>query len=121
MICSNCGKFVEDGYFFCTNCGRKMEEKTEAAVHTDIESVHTEQQPVQTEEQTVHTDETPSGIYEKAMQTEGGSDSAPVVPQLRQRGEKLYFGKGALIFCLAAIGMLAVSTGVFAGLYFSVV
>jgi hypothetical protein len=35
--------------------------------------------------------------------------------------EKYYFGKNAFVLCLAVIGALAITAGVFAGLYFSVV
>lgn len=42
----------------------------------------------------------------------------PFVPE-KQAAEKVYFGKGALVFCLVVIGLLAISTGVFAGLYAS--
>jgi hypothetical protein len=51
-----------------------------------------------------------------------GEEQLPVA----QRGnpaeiEKVYFGKGALIFCLTMIGLLSVTCGIFAGLYFSVI
>lgn len=56
----------------------------------------------------------PTGIYEKEPPL------MPYVPEMNKSvPEKTYFGKGALAFCLVVIGLLAISTGVFAGLYFS--
>lgn len=43
----------------------------------------------------------------------------PVIAVPEKEKVKTDFGKGALAFCLVIIGILAVSTGVFAGLYFS--
>lgn len=43
----------------------------------------------------------------------------PVIAVPEKEKTKTDFGKGALAFCLVIIGLLAVSTGVFAGLYFS--
>lgn len=49
-----------------------------------------------------------------------GAPMMPAVPE-KQQPEKVYFGKGALTFCLVVIALLAISTGVFAGLYFAAV
>lgn len=43
----------------------------------------------------------------------------PVIAVEKTEKVKTDFGKGALAFCLVIIGLLAISTGVFAGLYFS--
>lgn len=43
----------------------------------------------------------------------------PAVPKQRKK-TKTYFGTGALVFCLILIAILSVSTGIFAGLYFSI-
>lgn len=102
MICNNCGKIVEDNAVFCTNCGRKL-----AAPITPTEEINTADNSY-TAPTFQNTSDNNGGIYEKQ------SVAAP-------EQEKTYFGKGALVFCLVVIGLLAISTGVFAGLYFSVV
>ena len=101
MICNNCGKIVEDNAVFCTNCGTKLEAPAAAAPESNTFS--TPEQPA-----AANTFDNNGGIYEKPF------NAAP-------EQEKTYFGKGALVFCLVVIGLLAISTGVFAGLYFSVV
>lgn len=94
MFCNNCGRELEENAVFCTNCGLRVE-KTETAPTV---------QPAETAEQP---------IYEQA---------APAVNYaLPSEKEKKYLGKGAFAFCLVVIGLLAVSTGIFAGLYFSVI
>lgn len=109
MYCNNCGKNVENGSVFCTGCGRRLNEipavpQTETNIPTQIPETQAPfTAPV--------TEPTNSGIYEKTQ---------PLTPEATEPlKEKTYFGKGALAFCLVVIGLLAISTGVFAGLYFS--
>lgn len=97
MNCKNCGKEIETGAAFCTFCGTKVEQAAEEPV-----------------------------IEEKAASTQFGSAfeqaEQPAAPYANgQQNEKVDFGKGALAFCLVVIGILSISTGVFAGLYFSVI
>ena len=66
---------------------------------------------------------TSTGVQYKApMQTASTTAQykAPAVNSEPPK-DKEYFGKGALALCLVVIGLLAASTGVFAGLYFSLV
>lgn len=117
MYCNNCGKTVDDGAAFCTNCGRRLEAQPPVtmAEQTAAEEAVKPEETV-TAAETINETEQPvgfnNGIYEKAE---------PVQPFVPAPVEKTYFGKGALAFCLVIIGLLAISTGVFAGLYFSVV
>lgn len=102
MNCKNCGREIEEGAVFCTNCGTKVEYTAPAA--EERTAVPEEAQP------------SISGIYEKTEPVQ------PVVPPVvNETAGKVDFGKGALAFCLVVIGILAISTGVFAGLYFSLV
>lgn len=105
MICNNCGKIVEDNAAFCTNCGTKLE--APAAAEPENNTFSAPEQPASAPE-FQNTFDNNGGIYEKPF------NAAP-------EQEKTYFGKGALVFCLVVIGLLAISTGVFAGLYFSAV
>ena len=150
MYCNNCGKIAEEGSVFCTGCGKKLEAApvvTEAeqaaaenAVNTAMEIKEKAQEIAAeasgiTEEPAVvqaqaeaspadsfnrsfssYTPPANSGIYTKT------EPAVPFVPNVNNNAkEKVDFGKGALAFCLVIIGLLAISTGVFAGLYFSVV
>lgn len=122
MFCNNCGKFVENGAVFCTNCGKKMEtppavtEAEQAAEAMTQESISV-QEPAPAYE-APHAEQTNVGAYENTTYV------PPVMPEVNNymnEPEKTYFGKGALAFCLVIIGLLSISTGIFAGLYFSLV
>lgn len=121
MYCNNCGKVIDDGAAFCTNCGKRLDavpsittEEQEADIPAEVQ---TAEQPVQEQNQT-YTSYNPynNGIYEKPADTFTGDYG-----RVQDAEEKVYFGKGALAFCLVVIGLLAISTGVFAGLYFSLI
>lgn len=48
----------------------------------------------------------------------------PVVPEIKAPKEpkpKTFFGVGALVICLVTIGLLSISTGVFAALYLNAI
>ena len=140
MYCNSCGKIVENGAVFCTGCGKKL---NETVVLGSVKAPVPEFKPPVTEPTAPVSEnkEPPSlldmmgtasntaapaaessaagppvstGIYEKEPPV------MPYVPDAKVTvPEKTYFGKGALAFCLVIIGLLAISTGVFAGLYFS--
>lgn len=103
MICRNCGKIVESGAAFCTNCGTKL-----AAPIEPTEKINTADNSSFSAAASPSAFDNDGGIYEKQ-------------PAASEMSEKTYFGKGALVFCLVVIGLLAISTGVFAGLYLSAV
>ncbi len=150
MYCNNCGKIAEEGSVFCTGCGKKLEAApvvteaeqlaAEEAVDTameikekaqeiaaEVSGIAEEPSVVQAKNEaspaesfnrsySSYTPPANSGIYTKA------EPSVPFVPDVNSGvKEKVDFGKGALAFCLVIIGLLAISTGVFAGLYFSLV
>lgn len=146
MYCRKCGARVAEGTSFCTSCGERI---APLAVTIEEQKFQSEQptpapQPTAAPEmsepaQTVEineTAETPklSESVETPVQSESEPQKTPAytVPT-GQRAQstiltpvivakekvKTDFGKGALAFCLVIIGLLAVSTGVFAGLYFS--
>lgn len=104
MFCNNCGKELEETAMFCTSCGAKIE-KTEPA---ETISRDTAVQPVAVQEETVR---------ETFVQPQQPMQNYAAPAEK----EKVFFGKGAFAFCLVVIGLLSVSTGIFAGLYFSVI
>lgn len=145
MYCNSCGKFVENGAVFCTGCGKKInepvisseqtvtaapepkpaetavpvpEEKREVSLLDMMAPI--KEEPIAPETNAAASQNSASvqpmniGVYEKEPPV------MPYVPEVKKSvPEKTYFGKGALAFCLVIIGLLAISTGVFAGLYFS--
>ena len=109
MICPNCGKEIEEGAVFCPACGMKAPEKPIYGMectqndHTDVVQYKA---PLQTG--------TVAAEYKAPAEY-------PHEPAAKKGREKEYFGGGALALCLVVIGILAVSTGVFASLYFSAI
>lgn len=123
MYCNKCGKIIDDGAVFCTNCGKKLDavppvtiaEQEAEATAEPVAETNTAEQSTDTP---VYTNYNPfnNGVYEQPVD--------PLINDLikaQEAKEKTYFGKGALAFCLVVIGLLSISTGVFAGLYFSLI
>ena len=113
MHCINCGKDIEEGAAFCTNCGTRVTAPVVTAEEQEAAGEEKISEPVQTY----------TAPYAEPVGAASWSSTPrlqPVVPEAPQK-EKVYFGKGALAFCLVVIALLAISTGVFAGLYFSAV
>ncbi len=134
MFCINCGATVDDESIFCTNCGKRIkadpivtvaeqeaQTAAEAAVPENNPAVP-QNVPVQPEAPAI-TPEQPAAEIPAPSCTSYTPvyNQPPVMPYVPEKpqAEKVYFGKGALAFCLVIIGLLAISTGVFAGLYFS--
>lgn len=146
MFCINCGATVDDESIFCTNCGKRIkadpvvtvaeqeaqsvaETPVQPAMETPVQSAEPENEPAVPQNAPVQP-EAPAFISEQpAAEIPAPSctsytpayNQPPVMPYVPEKpqAEKVYFGKGALAFCLVIIGLLAISTGVFAGLYFS--
>lgn len=127
MFCINCGATVDDESIFCTNCGKRIkadpvvtvaEQEAQAAVQPaapETEPVVPQNTPVQPEQPAA---EIPAPSCTSYTPVYNQPSVTPYVPE-KPQAEKVFFGKGALAFCLVIIGLLAISTGVFAGLYFS--
>lgn len=116
MICTNCGKPLEEGEIFCPSCG------TKATVNIAAE------QPMYGMECT-QNDRTGAVQYKAPVQT-GSTEAEYRAPSPTEQApqpaaapakEKEYFGRGALVLCLVVIGILAASTGTFACLYLSAI
>lgn len=135
MFCINCGATVDDESIFCTNCGKRIkadpvvtvaeqEAQTvvQPAMETPVQSAEPENEPAVPQNPPVQSEqpaaEIPAPSYTSYTPAYNQPPVMPYVPE-KPQAEKVYFGKGALAFCLVIIGLLAISTGVFAGLYFS--
>lgn len=104
MNCKKCGNLIETGAAFCTYCGTRVEYPAETPAASEA---------VQPEVKEMAENGSVNERYEQIQ---------PIIaPVSKPQKEKVDFGKGALAFCLVAIGILSITTGVFAGLYFSVI
>ncbi len=119
MYCINCGATVDEDSVFCTNCGKRIKADP-VVVTTDGEEAQAPETPSTEPSAPVSKPETtPAPAYSTSYAAGwDGQQIQPFVPE-KEEPEKVFFGKGALAFCLVIIGLLAISTGVFAGLYFS--
>lgn len=129
MYCNQCGNIIPENSLFCTFCGARS--TTEAENHVDNEaSVPMPEQPAVTEQ--------PQTMYSAPAYPSAPAPAAPAVeyptgamapnfsaqvPQQKAKKEKSekYYTFGHLMLCLAAVGVMAIVAGVFAGLYFSVI
>ena len=130
MYCINCGATVDDESIFCTNCGKRIkadpvvtvaEQEAQTAAQPAVpenEISAPQNVPVQPEVPEQSAAEIPAPSCTSYTPLYNQPPVMPFVPE-KPQAEKVYFGKGALAFCLVIIGLLAISTGVFAGLYFS--
>ena len=127
MFCRNCGKTAEENALFCTGCGARLsgpDTDTIAATVTEIMERPVETVEIQQEQQVQKV--LPEENTNTSFQTLSGTNPPPVMPEIRYseplpEKPKTFFGTGALIFCLVIIGLLSISTGIFAGLYLSLI
>lgn len=126
MYCRKCGARIADGVSFCTSCGERV---APLAVTIEEQKIQTEQPtatapevteaPVLNENQ-IQNEPPKNPTYTAPIGQQAQSTILPPVVSVEKPEKvKTDFGKGALAFCLVIIGLLAISTGVFAGLYFS--
>jgi len=108
MICTRCGKILEDGERFCPACG------------LDTMSAAAEAPKPMYGMECTQNDIAGGAQYSADQQSESSAVyKAPSPYEEKAHADKEFFGKGAFAFCLVVIGLLAASTGIFAGLYFS--
>jgi hypothetical protein len=101
MFCSKCGEIIGSDSLFCHTCGSRI-------VHEIIEPEIPEPGQQAGEEVLLAIE-----ALEAALPPEKRT-----IAVTKGKKEKEYFGYPALIFCLVIIGLLSVSTGVLATLYF---
>ncbi|MDR0223002.1 MAG: zinc ribbon domain-containing protein [Oscillospiraceae bacterium] len=108
MYCVTCGYFIEDGFRFCANCGEAVRQAPTAPPGPSaVISVPAE--PDETAE-----------LSESFGQGELSEAQLQMIDEFikpEPAAEKLYFGKGAFVFCLAVVAVLSIISGVFIGLY----
>ena len=134
MYCRKCGTQITEGMSFCTNCGERVaapavtiEEQTAQTTAQEMprEQPVPEAQPA-AETTAAEQPEPQPTVQEipappvQPLET-GNTILPPIISAAKPEKIKTDFGKGALAFCLVIIGLLAISTGVYAGLYFSLI
>lgn len=141
MYCRKCGARIAEGTSFCTSCGervaplavtveeRNFQQKQPEPIQQPIIPEITPENPADTPKTAETNDTTETFVQNEPPKTPNytapiGQQAQttilpPVISAEKQEKVKTDFGKGALAFCLVVIGLLAISTGVFAGLYFS--
>ena len=132
MYCRKCGTQIAEGMSFCTNCGERVVPLAVTIEEQNAQSAAVAEEPQErsaTEAQTASetTDAQQSEAYAASrdipVQPLEADNTVlpPIIAAAKPEKTKTDFGKGALAFCLIIIGLLAISTGVFAGLYFSLI
>ncbi len=125
MFCSKCGKPASENSLFCTYCGTPM---TEA----QPESVHSEEMPAPVTAGAAYAadsaaqaqpafSETANAAPESAEPASPAAGSIPMTSAPAAPVPEKYYTFGHIAMCLAAVAVMAIVAGVFAGLYFSVV
>lgn len=133
MFCSKCGKPANENSLFCTYCGTPMTEAQpesvaapENAAPSAAESISAEKVPVSVPAQTDFASGGASPAPECAEVSQGSSapsevSGVSIVPAATAEKPEKYYTFGHIAMCLAAVAVMAIVAGVFAGLYFSVV
>ena len=131
MYCNQCGNIIPENSMFCTFCGARSsaESETPAENAASAYSPMTEQAAATEQQQPVYS----APVYQSAPVSAATTTGYPAgtmatnfsaqEPQQKVKKEKpeKYYTFGHLMLCLAAVGVMAIVAGVFAGLYFSVI
>lgn len=116
MYCNQCGNILLDKGIFCSFCGARNEDASAAAPVPEA--------PVPAAEPAAFVPPSAS-VYSAPVAPQGYTVEPPAeqpvtTKQLPVKEEKHYTFNHILL-CLAAVAVMAVVAGVFAGLYFSVI
>lgn len=115
MYCNQCGNIISEGSAFCSFCGAKCGEAVEKAAEpakpavSEPDIVVAPAKPVYMSQEQ-HTENIKKDV--------GVPVEIPVKPVAEPKVEK-YYTLSHLLLCLAAVAVMAIVAGVFAGLYFS--
>ncbi len=136
MYCNQCGNILTEQGAFCSFCGARNDEVTAIpmpqAAAADVQAAPTapvaatpapEQnaaltEPIATPEQAAPISQPISTAY-TIPAPPYAEIAAPVQPQINK--EEKYYTFKHIVMCLAAVAVMAVTAGIFAGLYFSVI
>lgn len=133
MICERCGNEITSGQRYCAVCGRPVTVSAAADSNTQYTPAESpapaQEKPIDNGYRHIGEPEPQKEAPRVYKLTAEQIDAIRIEEQRRAlniyeaeaRGQKQFFGAGALIACLVAIGLLSVACGVFAGLYFSVI
>ncbi len=113
MICTKCGCRIDEGSLFCPVCGTKLTQPAEPPAADEVEPTAAEVIPSVAE-----TVSAPVTVQPEAPRVQSSERKEKAV---KPEQDKDFFGRGAFIFCLLLIMLLAASTGMFAYLYFSAI
>jgi len=128
MHCITCGHFVQGHYKFCPVCG---ERSTEPGVQPNVQSIQLAQPvpPAETFENEVPLNEVPLPDCPPNQLGATGPQAFPSPYESHEyfwtspfadppaQQERLFFGKGAMLFCLIVIGLLSAACAMLIGLY----
>ena len=136
MICTKCGSTIAENALFCTFCGQPTglsAPAQSAPVMQEVpQSIPVMQEtpqsaPVQPVPAQPAAAVPPMNAYaqsaaepQSATNRQSGAYVPAEPPAIDQKPEK-YYTFGHIALCLAAVAVMAIIAGVFAGLYFSVV
>ena len=142
MFCKICGRMIAENALFCTFCGTPVAESSSEPVQTSSSAQPTQAEQLTADpvtEETAPVSELTAPVTEQAAPTAQPSQPAAVPmqqnsavtqstafeyslqPPAPQPKEQKYYTLGHIVMCLAAVGVMAIVAGVFAGLYFSVI
>ncbi len=128
MYCNQCGNIIPEDSVFCTFCGARNTAE-EPAPENSASAPAPVQQTAPEQTQPVYS----APVYQSAPAPVAPVTEYPAgtmapnftaqVPQQKTKKEKSekYYTFGHLMLCLAAVGVMAIVAGIFAGLYFSVI
>lgn len=136
MICTKCGSTIAENALFCTFCGQptglsapaqSVPVMQEVPQSIPVMQETPQSAPVQPVPAQPAAAVPPMNAYaqsaaepQSATNRQSGAYVPAEPPAIDQKPEK-YYTFGHIALCLAAVAVMAIIAGVFAGLYFSVV
>ncbi len=136
MICTKCGSTIAENALFCTFCGQptglsapaqSVPVTQEVPQSVPVMQETPQSAPVQPVPAQPAAAVPPMNAYaqsaaepQSATNRQSGAYVPAEPPAIDQKPEK-YYTFGHIALCLAAVAVMAIIAGVFAGLYFSVV
>ncbi len=121
MYCNQCGNILLDKGIFCSFCGARNEEASPQ--NTSAAAPAPEAPAPASESATFTPASTP--VYSAPVAPQGYTVESPAEQPAAAKPlpvkEEKYYTFNHILLCLAAVAVMAVVAGVFAGLYFSVI
>ena len=126
MYCNQCGNILTEQGVFCSFCGARNEENVaqpNPAAEASQSMPAFGETPIGTNENATAaptTDSQPAPAFSSPIMPTSYTNNTPTPPPTAQpvKDEK-YYTFTHLLLCLGAAAIMAITAGVFAGLYFS--